>query len=138
MLILASKLDPDDQDLRRVIAGVSGVSVHSYRFAAPWAYDPGALGAVKDEYHTAGWKQVVNKHAKDGAPGRTDLWIRLQNNAISNVAILVARAKEVDLIEVSGSISPLDLLHLCGHFGIPQIEGGVDVRGDGTRDAPQN
>jgi hypothetical protein len=33
MLVLASKLDPDDEDLRRVIAGVNGVSVHSYKFA---------------------------------------------------------------------------------------------------------
>ena len=32
MLVLASKLDQDDEDLRRVIAGVNGVSVHSYRF----------------------------------------------------------------------------------------------------------
>jgi hypothetical protein len=28
MLVLASKLEPDDEDLRRVIAGVSGISVH--------------------------------------------------------------------------------------------------------------
>jgi len=30
-------------------------------------------------------------------------------------------------VEVSGSISPLDLMHLAGHFGIPRIEGGVVV-----------
>jgi len=35
MLVFASKLDPDNDDLRRVIAGVNGVSVHSYRFSGP-------------------------------------------------------------------------------------------------------
>ena len=127
MLVFASKLDPDNEDLRRVIAGVRGLSVHSYHFPGPWMYDPGALSSVKEEYHAAGWKQLVNNHEKGGGPGVTDLWIRLENNAISNVAILLARSNEVNFIVVSGSISPLDLSHLGGHFGIPKIEGGVVV-----------
>lgn len=77
--------------------------------------------------HSAGWKQLMNNHPKDGGPGVTDLWVRFENNAISNIAILLARANEVDFFVVSGSISPLDLSHLGGHFGIPRIEGGVLV-----------
>ena len=127
MLVIASKLDPDNEDLRRVIAGVSGLSVHSYHFPAPWMYDPDSLSSVKEEYHAAGWKQLVNNHEKGGGPGMTDLWIRVENNAISDIAILVARSNEVNFIVVSGSISPLDLSHLGGHFGIPKIEGGVMV-----------
>ena len=127
MLVLASKLDSDEEDLRRVIAGVSGLSVHRFRFPGPWAYDPQALRSVKDEYHAEGWKQLVNSHDKDGGPRATDLWIHFDHDAISNVAVLLARSEEVTFIEVSGSISPLDLSHLGGHFGIPKIEGGVTV-----------
>jgi hypothetical protein len=127
MLVFASKLDPDNEDLRRVIAGVSGVSVHDYRFPQRWTYDPEALNSVKEEYHAAGWKQLVNNHGKGGGQGGTDLWIRFENKAISNVAILLAKSNEVNFIMVSGSISPLDLSHLGGHFGIPKIEGGVLV-----------
>jgi len=127
MLVFASKLDPENEDLRRVIAGVSGVSVHNFRFPRTWTYDSDALNSVKEEYRAAGWKQLAGNHNKDGGPGETDLWIRFENNAISNVAILVARASEVNLFVVNGSISPLDLSHLGGHFGIPKIEGGVTV-----------
>jgi Domain of unknown function (DUF4252) len=127
MLVFASKLDPDNEDLRRVIAGVNGVSVHSFHFPRPWMYDPDALGSVNEEYHAAGWKQLVNQHEKDGGPGVTDVWMRFENNAISNIAILAARSTEVNFVVVSGSISPLDLSHLGGHFGIPKIEGGVLV-----------
>ena len=127
MLVFASKLDQDNEDLRRVIAGVNGVSVHSYHFPEPWMYDPALLDSVKEEYHAAGWKQLVNKRDKDGEPGISDVWIRFENNAISNIAMLFARRNEVSFIEVSGSISPLDLSHLGGHFGIPKIEGGVKV-----------
>jgi len=127
MLVFAAKMDPDNEDLRRVIAGVSGISVHSYHFPGAWTYDPQALSAVKEEYHAAGWKQLMNNHEKDGGPGMNDLWIRLENNAISNVAVLLSRSNEVTFILVSGSISPLDLSHLGGHFGIPKLEGGVVV-----------
>lgn len=127
MLILASKLSQDNADLRRVIAGVSGITVGAYRFPGYGAYDPEALSEVKEEYHTAGWTQLMNKHAKDGRPGATDLWVRWENNAVSQVAILLAKGNEVDFVLVSGSISPFDISHLSGHFGIPKIEGGVMV-----------
>jgi hypothetical protein len=127
MLILASKLDPNNEDLRRVIAGVSGVSVHNFRYAKPGTFDPQAVGSVRDDYRSAGWKQVMNKSEKNGGLGMTDVWVRLENNAISNVAILVAKSSEVDFFEVSGSISPIDIAHLGGHFGLPKIEGGVEV-----------
>jgi hypothetical protein len=127
MLVFASKLDSDNDDLRRVIAGLSGVSVHNYRFPQPGMYDPEAVNSVKEEYQAEGWKQLMNKREQDGGAGVTDLWVRFENNAISDVAILFARSKEVDFVVISGSISPLDLSHLGGHFGIPKIEGGVVV-----------
>jgi hypothetical protein len=127
MLVLASKLDSDDDDFRRVIAGVSAVSIHRFHFSGALQYDPGALSSVKDEYRAAGWKHVMNNHDKSGGPGVSDLWVRFENNAISNVAILLARPDAVNFVVVSGSISPLDLSHLGGHLGIPKIEGGVVV-----------
>ena len=133
MLVLAAKLDSGNEDLLRVIAGVKGLSVHRYRFQDPWGYDLAMLGTVKDEYNTQGWMQLMKKHDRDGGPGASDLWIHWQNDAISNVAILLTRPNEVTFIEVSGSISPLDLTRLGGHFGIPKIEGGVRVPNAGRR-----
>jgi hypothetical protein len=131
MLVLASKLDQDDEDLRRVIAGVNGVSVHSYRFSGPGMYDPSLLSAVRQQYRAAGWKHMVSNHDKNGGSGATDLWIRFDNNAITNIAVLFAGQNQLNFIAVSGSISPIDLLRLGGHFGIPKIEGGVAVPAPG-------
>jgi hypothetical protein len=127
MVVFAAKMDPDNEDLQRVIAGVNAVSLHSYHFPPTWTYDPDTLNSVKEEYQAAGWKQLMNKHDKDGAPGVTEVWVRLENNAISNAAVLQAKANDIKFVTVSGSISPLDLSHLGGHFGIPKLEGGVEV-----------
>jgi hypothetical protein len=71
--------------------------------------------------------RLVNSHDKNGGPSETDVWVHFENNAISNVAVLATRPNEVDFVVVSCSISPLDLTHLGGHFGVPKIEGGVTV-----------
>jgi hypothetical protein len=95
-------------------------------------YDPELLSTVRQQYRAAGWKHMVSNHDKSGGPGATDLWVRFENNAISNIAVLLAGQNQLNFISVSGSISPLDLLHLGGHFGIPKIEGGVVVPATGT------
>lgn len=133
MLVLASKLDEDNDDLRRVIAGVSGVSVHRYHFSGPATYDPETISALKQDYEAAGWHQLMNNHEKHGGPGVSDLWIHVEHNAVTSIAILLARPEEVNFIVVSGSISPLDLSHLGGHFGIPKIHGGVEVPNNARR-----
>ncbi len=127
MLVLASKMDPDNADLKRVIAGVDGVTVRSYRYPAASSYDPAALAVVKAQFHEAGWKQLMNKEEKDGGSGVTDVWVRVEHNAVSNISVLQAKSNEVNFVVVFGSINPLDLFRLSGHFGIPKIDSGVTV-----------
>ena len=129
MLVLASKLDDQDFDLRRVIAGIDGVSVHCFRFQDYGMYDPGMLAAIRQQYHAAGWQHVSVSHARDGGPGEAELWLHFEHNTIRNIAVLVAGANQVNFVSVSGSISPIDLMHLGGHFGIPRIQGGVAIAG---------
>ncbi len=127
MLVMATKADQEDESLRRVIAGVDGISVHRFRYPAVAMYDPAILSAVRHEYNEAGWQHVGNAHDKYGYPSGADVWIHLEHNTIRNIAVLFTGANQVNFIAVSGSISPIDLLHLGGHFGIPKIAGGVVV-----------
>ncbi len=126
MLVLASKLDKDNEDLRRVIAGVNGISVHSFRFPAGVPSDPALIDTISQQYRDAGWLHLVNKHKGDSGM-QTDLWIHLDQSAIRDVAVLLVGAKQVQFVSASGSVTPLDLLHLSGHFGIPKMDGGVAV-----------
>jgi hypothetical protein len=64
------------------------------------------------------------------------LWVHLDQNVIRNIAVLLTSSNQVNFVSISGSISPIDLLHLGGHFGIPRMEGGVVVPAPGA--GPQN
>ena len=125
MVVLASKVDQDDPDFRRVIAGVDGVSVHHFRFPGYGMYDPRALVDVRQQYRAAGWQHISGSRSRDGGPGATDIWVRLDNMTIRNVAVLFAGPSQVNFVSVSCAISPIDLARLGGHFGIPPIQGGV-------------
>ena len=126
LLVLASKLDKNNEDLQKVIAGVNGVSVHSFRFPEGVSLDMIAMESISQQYREAGWQHLVSKH-KNAAGDTTDLWLRIDQASIRDVAVLFVKAREVDFISASGSVTPLDLLHLSGHFGIPKMDGGMAV-----------
>ena len=136
MLVLASKADQDDDSLRHIIAGVDGVSVHRFRFQNMGMYDPRIVNAAREEYHRAGWQRVAGAHDKNGGPGSTELWVHFQNNAIRNIDVLSIGRDQVNFVAVSGSISPIDLMHLAGHFGIPRMQGGVVLPAPGATPLP--
>jgi hypothetical protein len=41
---------------------------------------------------------------------------------IDNVMVLVRGVQQMSVIEVSGELRPLDLVHLSGHFGISKVD----------------
>jgi hypothetical protein len=67
--------------------------------------------------------------AKPFDPTRTDVWARMDHGNFDGVVLLVANGRTVNLVVIDGMISPLDLLHLRGHFGIPRFGGDEFVEG---------
>ena len=120
MLALASKMDSGNQEFRRAIAGLNGISFRTFRFPDGAWPDAAAMELIGRQYQDAGWMHVMSKHAN---PERgTDLWVRVEALAVREVAVLVVRPRQVEFIAASGTMSPLELLHLSGHFGIPRMD----------------
>ena len=126
MLVLASKIDKDNEDLRRVVAGINEIAVRSFRFPGAASCDPETMESIGRQYRDAGWTHLVKKHKNDGGPS-TDLWVRLDQATIRDIAVLFVGEKQVNFVSVAGSITPLDLMHLSGHFGIPRLDGAARV-----------
>lgn len=125
MLALANNFI-DDEDTRRVVAKLNGISVHVYKFSMPGLYDPANLEAVRQQYRDRGWKHLVTAQAKPTNPydqGRTDVWIRFEHANVEGAVVMLASPTNINLIAINGTLSPLDLLHLRGHFGIPRFAG---------------
>jgi hypothetical protein len=125
MLAAAAGLMPDtDADLRQTVAKLDGVSVHVLRFAADGQADPTQVEAVREAYHLRGWKHVLSSTNLGGA-GRsdiTDVWLVLDGANVRGGVVLVESPKSLTLATVSGNLSPVDILRLRGHFGIPRFD----------------
>ena len=126
MLEAAAGLLPDSEaDVRQTAAKLDGVSVHMLRFAQPGMAPPDAVAAIRDAYHLRGWKHVVTT-ASAGGPvhnGNSDVWVVMDGANIRGAVVLLQSPKSLTLVTVAGNISPVDLLHLRGHFGIPRFDG---------------
>jgi hypothetical protein len=134
MLEAAAGLLPDsDADVRQAVAKLDGVSVHILRFAAPGAADPAQIEAIRQAYHLRGWKHAINSSSAGGPDHNdtTDVWLVMDGANVRGGVVLVETPKSLTLATVAGNLSPLDLLHLRGHFGIPRFEG------DELRDPPE-
>lgn len=127
MLQAAAGLLPDsDADVRQTAAKLDGVSVHILRFGAAGAADPALVEGIREAYHLRGWKHVVNAStaARQERNDMTDVWLVLDGVNVRGAVVLVTTPKSLTLATVAGNLSPVDLLHLRGHFGIPRFEDG--------------
>lgn len=131
MLTAAASLLPDsDASTRQTVAKLDGVSVHLLRFGGEGTVDPGQVEAIREAYHLRGWKHLVTT-TNAGGPvhngaihnGTTDVWLVLDGANIRGAVVLAETPKSLTLVTVAGNVSPVDILRLRGHFGIPRFEG---------------
>jgi hypothetical protein len=126
LLGVAAGVVPDsDAPVRQAIRKLDGVSVHTMRFNEAGIPDEGAVEAIRASYHLRGWKHVVTTgHGGPVRNGTTDVWFVLDGMNIRGAVVLAETPRSLTLVTVAGDLSPVDLLHLRGHFGIPKLDEG--------------
>lgn len=108
-------------------AGLTSITVENYRFHDPVFYVPEELAALGAAYSAAGWAHLVEANVsprEQATPPKpiTDMWLHYRGTEIDDVAVLIRAPRQMNLIEVSGILRPLDLAHLGGHFGLPKVD----------------
>jgi len=122
-----SFIDNGNDQVKRSAARLRSITVDTYHFQRAAFYTPEAMGTLASAYHAAGWKHLVDAHttpAMSAQPPKpvTDLWLHFNGAEIDDVAVLIRGSRDMNLIQISCALRPLDLLHLSGHFGIPKVD----------------
>ena len=113
-----------DADTKQAIGKLDGVSVHVLHFNDASLADPVLVGEVRDAYHIPGWKHVVaTSDSVTIHDALTDIWVVMDGINVRGAVVMVQSARSLTVATVAGNLSPLDLLHLRGHFGIPRFDG---------------
>ena len=134
MLGAAAGMMPDsDADVKQTVRKLDGVSVRLLRFGGAGTVDEAEVDAVREAYHLRGWKHLVTT-TNSGGPvhnGGADVWLVLDGANVRGAVVLAETPKSLTLVTIAGNLSPVDLLHLRGHFGIPRFDGdGLKSGGD--------
>ena len=117
-------------DEKRAAAALTGIALDTYHFKEPAFYTPEGMAALEASYKAAGWKHLVNGNqnpARSAQPTSmlTDLWLHFSGADIDQMTVLTRAPREMIVVQVSGDLRPLDLIHLSGKFGIPKVDPGA-------------
>jgi hypothetical protein len=140
MLGAAAELVPDlDAPARQAINKLDGLSVHLLRFGASGIADEREVDAIRASYHLRGWKHLITS-TNSGGPihnQTTDVWFVLDGVNVRGAVVLAETPKSLTLVTVAGNLSPVDLMHLRGHFGIPRLDAN-DFRDPNRNAVPES
>ncbi len=129
-------LNGSSPDGRRIAAGLNSITFTNFHYHDYAGYDGAAFAALNSAYEAAGFHHMVNANANSRAPMLTDLWLRTQGAMVTNVVVLTRGDRNMNAITVDCNLRPLDLLHLSGHFGIPQVDANAVMVPAGPGGAP--
>ena len=120
-------LESGGLDAKRAAAAVTSISFDTYRYLQPAFYTPEAMASLIAAYRAAGWKHLVNGNqspANSAQPKSsiTDVWLHFAGGDIDDITVLIRSPKDMNVIQVTGDLRPLDFIHLSGHFGIPKVD----------------
>jgi hypothetical protein len=121
LLQLASRFlssdDPDQAQVKKLVASLKGVYVRNFEFEKPGEYQTSDLEPIRSQLRDPKWKKIVEVRGRDNA----EVLLRQENeHVISGLAVIVAEAKELTVVYIDGPIDMDGLSKLAGNFGIPE------------------
>jgi hypothetical protein len=121
LLRIASRLlssdDPDQAQIKKLVASLKGVYVRNFEFEKAGEYQASDLEPIRSQLKDPKWKKIVEVRGRDNA----EVLLRQENeDVISGLAVIVAEVKELTVVYIDGPIDVDGLSKLGGEFGIPK------------------
>lgn len=127
MQVAQGVLEQEGLDTRRAAAAVTGISVDNYSFPRPAFYIPEAMAALTESFRAGGWSHLVDqgqstRNSAQPLNTLTDVWLHHHGADFDAVTVLRRGPRQMNVLQLTGDLRPLDLVHISGHFGIPKVD----------------
>jgi len=137
LLQLASRFlsdkDPEDAQVKKVIAGIKGIYVRSFEFANPGEYQASDIDPIRAQLRSAPWARIVGVRSEKNG-NNAEIYVKTDGGKIGGLVILTTQPKQLTLVSIDGSIDPEQLNDLGGHFGIPKLDSDSHKNDKGGKD----
>jgi len=110
MLELAAKFiamdeGKEDAELAAIIKNLKGIYIKSFEFDAANQYSVADVDAIRKQLAAPGWSCIVNVTKRTGE--RNQVYLLKDGEKVAGVAILVAEARELTIVNIVGAV-PID------------------------------
>lgn len=123
LLQLAAKFldaegDSESREIKEMVRNLKGIYVKNFEFDEPNQYSQADVEAIRAQLAAPGWQRIVTSHNKRNHENN-EVYLLKEGEKVTGVAILVAEARELTVVNIVGPIDFEKLGELGGHFGIP-------------------
>ena len=118
--------DSDEVAIKRLVSGLRGIVVRSFKFKAEGEYLESDVEAIRVQLRDPAWKKIVEIRIK--GEGNSDIYLNTQDDRIKGLTVISAEPKQLTVVSIDGAIDMDGLRKLSGNFGIP---GSVRKRFEG-------
>lgn len=117
---MASKFMEKEPEAKALVQGLKGVYVKVFEFDKPGAYTPADVESIRSQLQAPGWTRIVQ--VKSRKSGDVEVYV-LEDGKGGNagMAVFVAEAKELVVVNIVGPIDLEKLASLEGKMGIPKV-----------------
>jgi hypothetical protein len=139
LLQLAAKFldaegDSESREIKEMVRNLKGIYVKNFEFDEPNQYSQADVEAFRTQLAAPGWQRIVTSHNKRNHEN-DEVYLLKEGEKVTGVAILVAEARELTVVNIVGPIDFEKLGELGGHFGIPDEinDHPKNKKGDGPK-----
>ncbi|HYR83282.1 MAG TPA: DUF4252 domain-containing protein [Terriglobia bacterium] len=108
----------DEAAARKISSDLKGIYVRVFEFDRAGVYTEADLKPVRDQLKAPQWKRILTVQDDE----EVGIWTYSEAGMPAGIAIVVAGANELTVVNLVGPIRPQDLSNIGGQFGIPEIK----------------
>ena len=105
---------------KQFVSGLKGIYVRTFEFSRDNAYSPDDVNTIRKQLTNPRWAKMVTVDSKRDRE-MVDVYFWMDNDKIGGLAVLVAEATRLTVVNIVGPIDPSKLTMLKGNYGIPDI-----------------
>ena len=123
--------DPEEKNVKEILAGLKGVYVKSYEFKTEGQFSEADIAPVREQLRAPAWKRLVDLKSRGVEIEDAEVYVATDGDRVEGMAIIAVEPKEITVVNIVGSIDMDKLKKLEGNLGVPRIH--IGRRREGAR-----
>lgn len=99
-----SDKEADEKEVKELISGVRGIYVRNYEFKAAGQYMEAELSQIRSQLAGPGWSRVMSFRGRGEEMSDAEFYVAREGERVEGIVVLAAKAKEVTVINIVGSV----------------------------------